>query len=79
MSIDRNRDVFRLKEFFLGIETKPTWSEWGPWGDCSQSCNGGERTRYRTCQNTPSDCQKEVTCKGENKQIEPCNTGRCCK
>lgn len=63
----------------LRIETKPTWSEWGPWEDCSQACDGGERTRYRTCQTNPSDCQQKLKCKGSNKQIEPCNTALCCK
>ena len=25
------------------------WGNWGPWSDCTKSCNGGYRTRHRKC------------------------------
>ncbi|CAF3386132.1 unnamed protein product [Rotaria sp. Silwood1] len=56
---------------------KPTWSEWSPWENCSQACNGGERIRYRTCIKDTSHCQQQITCDGSDKQIEPCNTESC--
>lgn len=66
-----------LEELSFPIEVKPTWSEWSDWGECSQGCAGGERTRYRTCQNAKNQCQQQITCSGADKQIEPCNTGSC--
>ncbi len=53
--------------------------EWSPWGHCSRTCDGGERIRYRICQNDTNKCKQELTCKGSNKQIEPCNTEKCRK
>jgi hypothetical protein len=68
-----------LKIVSVLIEKEPTWSEWSPWGNCSQTCNGGERIRYRTCKNDTSQCKQQLTCKGSDKQIEPCNTEKCRK
>ncbi|CAF2056938.1 unnamed protein product, partial [Rotaria magnacalcarata] len=56
---------------------KPTWSDWSPWGKCSQLCNGGERIRSRTCKNDVSQCKQGIICEGSDKQIEPCNTRQC--
>jgi hypothetical protein len=73
-------ETHSLKErFSLSIEVKPSWSEWSDWGECSERCAGGERTRYRTCQNTKNQCQRKITCDGPDTQIEPCNTGSCRK
>jgi hypothetical protein len=64
---------------FVEIEKKPMWSEWSPWGNCSGTCDGGERFRYRTCKNETNQCKQQVTCEGSDKQIQPCNTEKCGK
>ncbi|KAK3601696.1 hypothetical protein CHS0354_016054 [Potamilus streckersoni] len=59
------------------------WSVWGDWkwgNECSKSCNGGKRTRYKTrsCTNpTPMYAGKQ--CVGEPYQImtTDCNTQDC--
>jgi hypothetical protein len=72
-------NVDHFFEFSLTIDKKPTWSEWSPWENCSHTCNGGERVRYRTCKNDTSKCNQPLTCDGSDKQIEPCNTIQCGK
>lgn len=47
-----------------------SWSAWGGWSPCSQPCNGGERTRSRTCVGGTS-------CPGSNIDTERCNTNAC--
>ncbi len=79
MSADKFSELVFLRRISVWIEKKPTWSEWSPWGNCSQTCDGGERIRYRTCQNDISKCQQQLTCQGSDKQIEPCNTEKCRK
>ena len=27
----------------------PQWSTWGDWSECSRSCGGGTKTKYRQC------------------------------
>lgn len=47
-----------------------TWSDWSSWSSCSQTCNGGTRTRTRTCVGG-------TNCEGTNIQTELCNTNSC--
>ena len=47
-----------------------SWSSWGKWSECSRSCNGGIRSRLRTCEGG-------TTCTGSNYQQESCNTQLC--
>ena len=37
-------------EIYLKVDVDASWSEWQGWTKCSQSCEGGERTRQRECQ-----------------------------
>lgn len=48
-----------------------TWSAWGSWSDCSQTCQGGTRYRRRQCQNGNY-------CQGSNIAVEYCNSDRPC-
>lgn len=50
-----------------------TWMAWTPWGSCSQSCNGGVRSRKRTCISMAIG----VMCTGHEHQEEACGTEPC--
>ncbi|CAG2240776.1 COL6A [Mytilus edulis] len=53
-----------------------SWSDYGPWTDCTKTCSGGTRTRNRTCAN-PSPSNGGAVCSGSAVQIEACNTDPC--
>ena len=50
-------------------ETFCQFDRWGQWSDCSETCGGGKKIRYRDC---PSN-----SCIGESSQTELCNTETC--
>uniref|UniRef100_A0A3Q1GJS2 Uncharacterized protein n=1 Tax=Acanthochromis polyacanthus TaxID=80966 RepID=A0A3Q1GJS2_9TELE len=52
------------------------WASWQPWGQCSASCGGGERTRVRLC-NSPSSSNGGRSCPGDSTQLSRCNTQAC--
>uniref|UniRef100_A0A665VTB7 Hemicentin-1 n=1 Tax=Echeneis naucrates TaxID=173247 RepID=A0A665VTB7_ECHNA len=52
------------------------WGSWQPWGGCSASCGGGERTRTRLC-NSPSPSNGGRLCPGDSSQLSRCNTKAC--
>ncbi|XP_042370765.1 hemicentin-1 [Plectropomus leopardus] len=52
------------------------WGSWQPWGECSASCGGGERTRVRLC-NTPSPVNGGRPCPGDSSQLSRCNAQAC--
>ena len=51
--------------------TDDQFGPWGPWTLCSATCEAGEQTRVRVCQNDP--------CRGEDQETVTCNNGRCRK
>ncbi|XP_054871824.1 hemicentin-1-like [Amphiprion ocellaris] len=52
------------------------WASWQPWGECSASCGGGERTHVRLC-NSPSPSNGGRPCPGDSTQLSRCNTQAC--
>ncbi|KAK3087485.1 hypothetical protein FSP39_006555 [Pinctada imbricata] len=52
------------------------WSPWNLWGDCSVSCGGGLRKRFRTCTN-PAPSPNGRSCPGPSEGVEPCSQNRC--
>ncbi|VDI60313.1 Hypothetical predicted protein [Mytilus galloprovincialis] len=48
------------------------WSDWSPWSQCSMSCNGGQKTRTRQC-NDPMPLCDGAVCGGKNQEYETCN------
>ncbi|XP_063687572.1 uncharacterized protein LOC134820861 isoform X3 [Bolinopsis microptera] len=49
-----------------------TWSKWTPWGQCSEECDGGTRTRSRVCENSDTSL-----CPGNDQEIQNCNNFDC--
>lgn len=54
----------------LYIDSGGSWSDWSSWSSCSQTCNGGRRSRTRACEDG-------ADCEGSNIDIEQCNTQAC--
>jgi hypothetical protein len=52
------------------------WSEWGVWSKCSKSCDGGEHTRQRYC-NNPAPANGGKDCIGNSSQVGICNAEPC--
>ncbi|XP_053178575.1 hemicentin-1 [Scomber japonicus] len=52
------------------------WGSWQPWGECSASCGGGQRTRVRLC-NSPSPSSGGRPCPGDSSQLSRCNSQAC--
>uniref|UniRef100_A0A8K9URK7 Hemicentin-1 n=2 Tax=Oncorhynchus mykiss TaxID=8022 RepID=A0A8K9URK7_ONCMY len=52
------------------------WGVWQPWGECSASCAGGERTRVKLC-NNPSPSNEGRLCPGDSTQVSRCNGQAC--
>ncbi|XP_033761325.1 sushi, von Willebrand factor type A, EGF and pentraxin domain-containing protein 1-like [Pecten maximus] len=52
------------------------WADWGDYGQCSKSCNGGNQTRIRTCTN-PSPGPDGADCLGSGQDQISCNTDPC--
>ncbi|WAR29644.1 TSP2-like protein [Mya arenaria] len=52
------------------------WTAWSGWGACSLTCNGGLRSRNRTCDNPPASFLGKP-CKGDNREYESCGATTC--
>ncbi|XP_038063563.1 A disintegrin and metalloproteinase with thrombospondin motifs 6-like isoform X2 [Patiria miniata] len=52
------------------------WSPWSPFGACSVTCGGGQRTRTRTCTN-PTPQNGGLPCFGSGTSSQVCNTQAC--
>ncbi|XP_067679122.1 A disintegrin and metalloproteinase with thrombospondin motifs adt-1-like isoform X3 [Haliotis asinina] len=50
------------------------WNGWETWGDCSNICGGGMRSRTRTCE---GPFFQGAPCPGEASHTEECNTFEC--
>lgn len=63
-------DLEHINTLYCSDAPTSSWSNWGSWSACSRTCNGGTRSRLRTCVGG-SNCQ------GSNIQEEPCNRQSC--
>ena len=57
---------------------KFVWGEFGAWGPCSKSCDGGIKKRYRPCLGTEDveNCKRDQG--GLEYETAACNTQDCC-
>ena len=55
----------------------PMWTQWGEWTDCSKTCGGGQKHKYRQCVDHEGSLVDEVNCPGDNNEAEPCNDQTC--
>ena len=54
------------------------YSDWGPYGECSKTCGGGEQTRIRTCTNPPpSHDGEDCSGLGPDSSTKKCNIQEC--
>ncbi|KAM6962610.1 cartilage intermediate layer protein 1 [Aplochiton taeniatus] len=49
------------------------WSQWGPWGSCSVTCDRGRQVRRRSCVRT----SETVRCEGRPLEIQKCGKSLC--
>ncbi|CAC5368784.1 HMCN [Mytilus coruscus] len=52
------------------------FEEWREWDDCSVTCGGGQRFRYRIC-NHPPPSDGGSNCSGATKQSDTCSNNKC--
>ncbi|XP_065641681.1 fibrillin-2 isoform X2 [Hydra vulgaris] len=52
------------------------WTQWSSWSLCSQPCQGGVKTRYRSCKN-PVPKYGGLPCNGNNTDKVPCYSDKC--
>lgn len=52
------------------------WNCWSEWTQCTRSCEGGTRQRYRSC-NNPAPSINGHDCFGDNIVTEVCNEEPC--
>lgn len=66
---------FLMTEFILFL-VNGNWGEWSQWGECSTSCNKGQRKRFRACDN-PAPAGGGRDCSGPSQQTESCSMHLC--
>lgn len=55
------------------------WSEWGEWTECSATCGGGRRRKFRQCVDHQGGLVDSSNCPGEETMSKNCNTQECPK
>ncbi|CAG2233635.1 SEMA5 [Mytilus edulis] len=55
------------------------WGNWAPFGECSTSCDKGQKLFIRTCTHNDSSLPSHVSvdCGDDNYEYKPCNSGGC--
>ncbi|XP_035692633.1 uncharacterized protein LOC118427105 [Branchiostoma floridae] len=65
-----------LGSYFKTVNS--SWTEWGPWTECSVTCDNGQRTRERTCTPPVPMCGGTNKCVGSSTETEECTHGVRC-
>ncbi|XP_068231428.1 hemicentin-1-like [Palaemon carinicauda] len=66
-------------EDYCNLEMCPInggWSSWSVWGSCTATCGGGQRRRFRSCDN-PAPSQDGRACMGPDTDTEACSSHKC--
>ncbi|XP_066483571.1 SCO-spondin-like [Tiliqua scincoides] len=72
-----DRDEFDSRSCFLrACPVNGAWVSWGEWSDCDAECQGGVRSRTRTCADPPPKNGGQL-CPGDAVQMETCNLQPC--
>ena len=58
-------------------ERCPWWGSWGGFGECSENCGGGIKSRTRSCVNSLDEIQPAADCAGPSTDEELCNETSC--
>ncbi|XP_052065714.1 receptor-type tyrosine-protein phosphatase mu-like isoform X2 [Mytilus californianus] len=58
------------------VTVNGSWGYWSAWNECTVSCGGGQRLRYRICNNPPASGGGS-TCSGDNKEADNCSNNKC--
>ncbi len=52
------------------------WTDFTPWSECSEECDGGTQSRNRTCTN-PAPANGGAECTGDAEESQICNADPC--
>jgi hypothetical protein len=68
-------DIDHVYVYFLLVNG--VWGSWGDWTQCTKTCDGGTKTRYRACDN-PSPVNGGSPCLGLHNETGSCSTNISC-
>ena len=78
-----SENVLKFKEIeilftntFLAFPVDGSWTSWGSWASCSETCGGGVQSRTRSCSN-PAPQYGGANCVGMSSSTQRCNTQNC--
>ena len=78
-----SENVLKFKEIeilftntFLTFPVDGSWTSWGSWASCSETCGGGVQSRTRSCSN-PAPQYGGANCVGMSSSTQRCNTQNC--
>ena len=60
----------------LPVAVDGNWGQWGDYGTCSKSCDGGRKQRKRQCDDPPAS-NGGKKCEGLPYEETSCNTNAC--
>ena len=61
---------------YLSVSVDGGYAPWGAWGECSQTCGNGTKSRTRECTNPPP-MNKGKWCTGSDEDVSPCHIQAC--
>ncbi|XP_076434596.1 bone morphogenetic protein 1-like [Babylonia areolata] len=65
-----------MNVYTFSTDTDGGWGVWTDWGQCSSSCGGGRKYRYRKC-DSPPPVGKGQPCQGRDREVSTCNLDSC--